>query len=76
MSFLEILVKCGGRKAVMQRCAVTSSSITGWRSRGIPLRHWATLIEMSRGDISYEALRVLHMSLPLPSGTDGLKVGW
>jgi hypothetical protein len=60
MTWDMIIDACGGTGEVAGALAQSASTVSGWRSRGIPSPHWPGVVRLaaSRGNIhvTFEAL--------------------
>ena len=59
----SIIVALGGTGAVADALAQSDSTVSSWRSRGIPAGHWAAVVvlggERGVNDVTLEALAAL-----------------
>jgi hypothetical protein len=55
-----IIDACGGTGEVAGSLAQADSTVSGWRSRGIPSPHWPSVVRLASGrgkpEITFEAL--------------------
>lgn len=60
MTWEEIIDALGGTGAVASSLTQSESTVSGWRSRGIPAPHWASIVSLAsdRGnsDVTLEVL--------------------
>lgn len=59
-NWTSIIDSLGGTGAVADALSQAASTVSGWRDRGIPSKHWAAIVrlaaEKDRSDISLEIL--------------------
>jgi hypothetical protein len=62
----SIILELGGTRAVAGALTQSESTVSGWRTRGIPVPHWAGVVALaSERDVSgvtLESLAVLAMA--------------
>lgn len=62
-SWDEIISGLGGTAAVAEGLEQSMSTVSGWKTRGIPAPHWASLVSLAQSKgkrgISLEALALL-----------------
>jgi hypothetical protein len=68
-----IILALGGTGAVASALEQSDSTVSGWRTRGIPAGHWAAVValatECGRSDITLEVLAELaarRLKEPVP----------
>lgn len=58
-----IIDACGGTGEVADALSQSDSTVSGWRSRGIPSPHWAGVVRLAsrrgKSEITFEALAIL-----------------
>lgn len=59
----DILTAVGGTLAVAQKLKLREQSVQKWITRGIPQKHWAQLIKLSKGTITASQIFALNQKI-------------
>jgi len=52
----SIIDRLGGARKTAEICKVTASAVANWRERGIPPRHWRTIVSEGVDGITFDAI--------------------
>lgn len=60
MTWDAVIDACGGTGEVASALSQSNSTVSGWRSRGIPSPHWPRVVALAEGrgasEVTFEAL--------------------
>lgn len=63
LTWRSIIDACGGTGEVASALLQSDSTVSGWKSRGIPSPHWPGVVQLAgdkgNSEITFEALAVL-----------------